>query len=116
MLKDFNEGFEHLSKFLISAVPILGLYVAVKVKYGKVKFLSALVSGIIGVVFAWMFEGVVRHYFDDMWYTPIIGLLAITGRDICFWAIFKLNINLMLDKIQDAVWEGLKKKIGGLFK
>lgn len=104
------EIIDYIAKVILPALAAISIKIAIEMKYKKISLMSAFLSLIIGVLTAYITGGVILKEFPE--YPSIaISLVAISSEKIAHWFIFKLNLNVTLDKILEAFTEMIIKML-----
>ena len=104
------EIIDYIAKVILPALAAISIKIALEMKYKKISLMSAFLSLVIGVLTASLTGSFILKEFPDH-ATIIISLVAISSEKITHWFIFKVNINITLDRLWEAFTEVLIKMI-----
>lgn len=88
-------------KVLIPAIVGVGINIAITSRKKTMSVFNIIMSLIVGVGMAWLLSGVVLKTVPEVWQSPVIGLIAISGEKIANWIINKFNIDKFIELLID---------------
>lgn len=89
-------------KVLIPALVGVSIKIAVEMGRKQMTIKRAVISIISGVGLAWLSSGLVDRFVDLDIRPLIIAIIAITSEKIVEYALYKLNIDIILGSLVDA--------------
>ena len=106
-----EENASFIIKTLYTALVASGIGIAAKKLSGKkITFITAILSLFIGVGVAFLSHDLIYYYVTEKARTIVVSLTAILGEKIANYLIFKFNVNLFLDAIQETFLNYFKNK------
>lgn len=98
-----------LIKIILPALVALSIKIAIQHKQEKVSAFNVVCSFITGIGSAYLFSNVVICNFSDEWTPVIIAMVAISGEKIGYWAIYKLDIEKIMESLLSKIIVKKKK-------
>lgn len=111
-----TEIYSFFLKIIFPAIVGVGIKIAVEMQIDskKISWVNVVLSFVIGVGMAYLFNGVILKHFDEDYVPLAIGLVAIIGKEFAVYLIYKLNIDTFLTALinagQDFILSVFKKK------
>lgn len=96
-------------KFLMPAIVMWAVNMAIQMKVKKITFSIALLSLVSGVGCAYLFYDIIKHNFSENYVTGMIALATILGEKICYWFIFKFNIDVIGKAFEQGVTDWIRR-------
>jgi len=89
-------------KVLIPALVGVSVKIAVEMGTKQMTIKRAVISIISGVGLAWLSSGLVNRFIDSDIQPLVIATVAITSEKIVEYALYKLNVDVLLGSLVDA--------------
>lgn len=111
-----NEVYSFFLKIIFPAIVGVGIRIAVEMHMDskKISWVNVILSLGMGMGMAYLFYGIIIKHFEEDYVPLAIGLVAILGKEIAVYLVYKSKFDIFLTALinagQDFLLSFLKKK------